>query len=185
MPFIRTAPMVRPIHPLLKAYLRHRGMGYVRRGMGQCYDATGAEVDCALTSSLSMPPVSSTPLPGTTDIGTNINLPGLTNTGLPITTPTTQTATPSTLTSILASIPGLLQSGVQTYNVLQGPGLVPGTQAIYNPATGQYYNPTTGQVVNPSGITTGAITADLSAYMPIILIGGGLLIAVMLLGGKR
>ena len=184
MPFIRTARVVRPMHPILQAALRQRGMGYARRGMGQCYDDTGAEVDCALTSSISMPAVTSTPLPGTTDIGTNINLPGLTNSGLPVTTPTTQTATPSTLTSILASIPGLLQSGVQTYNVLQGPSLVAGTQAIYNPATGQYYNPTTGQVVNPTGVTT-YMPTGVTTYMPILLIGGGLLVAAMLLRGKH
>jgi hypothetical protein len=162
MPFIRTAPVARPMHPIIRAYLKQRGLRGYRRGMGQD-DSTTTDDESILSL-----PVAGGVLP--------LELLNPT-TGTPISTTAT---TPSTLTSVLSSLPGLLQSGVQTYNVLQGPSLVAGTNAIYNPATGQYYNPTTGQVVNPSGIT-------LSAYMPIILIGGGLLVAAtaMLLGGKH
>ena len=156
MPFIRTAP-IRPLHPITRAYLR-------RRGMGQ--DSTSGVTD------LPDIPAGQT---GNIDVGT-----------LPTYVPVSSVSTgPSDLSTILASIPGLLKTGVQTYNVLQGPSLIAGTNAIYNPATGQYYNPTTGQVVNPTGVTTGAITADLSAYMPIILIGGGLFLVAMLFGGKH
>ena len=152
MPFIRTA---RPLHPLVRAYMKRRGMGQDDSGVTPLPDIPAGQT-------------------GNIDVG-----------ALPTFVPAA--SGPSDLSQILSSLPNLLKTGVQTYNVLQGPSLVAGTNAIYNPATGQYYNPTTGQVVNPTGITTGAITADLSAYMPIILIGGGLLAVALalLFGGKH
>ena len=58
------------------------------------------------------------------------------------------------LSSFLNSITGSAAGAAKLYQTLQGPSLVAGTNAIYNPATGQYYNPTTGQVVNPGGTST-------------------------------
>lgn len=159
MPFIRTAP-TRPLQPIVRAYLR-------RRGMGQDTTAT---------------------LP--TDIfsgSSSTDTSGNTYATLPNVFSGTPTTSPSPLTTLLQNIPGLAVTGVNLFQQLQGPALVPGTQAIYNPATGQYYNPSTGQVVYPTGqsVFGGFNAAGLTSYMPVILIGGGLLVVAMMFGGKH
>jgi hypothetical protein len=75
-------------------------------------------------------------------------------------------------------------AATRAYQSLQTPGLIPGTQAIYNPQTGQFYNPSTGQVVSPAG---GSFPSVPSVSTPMLLIGGllvgGLVLFSML--GKR
>lgn len=89
------------------------------------------------------------------------------------------------LSTFLSSLTGSAASAAKLYQTLQGPSLIPGTNAIYNPATGQYYNPTTGQVVNPSGVSTlGLPSIDPNS----LLLYGGLTVgAIFLLSmlGKR
>jgi hypothetical protein len=75
-------------------------------------------------------------------------------------------------------------TGIQLFNATQTPALIPGTQAIYNKATGQYYNPSTGQVVNPIGATMAtALTSSPLLLVGGLVLGGLLLFSVM--GGRR
>jgi len=81
------------------------------------------------------------------------------------------------LTNLFNSLTQAAVAGQKIYLTSQQPGLVPGTNAIYNPATGQYYNPTTGQVVNAPGApgtTSSLFPAGLSTANlgPILLFGG-------------
>jgi len=158
MPFIRTA---RPLHPMVRAYLRRRGMGQDTSvnlptdtfGGGSSYTDPSGNTYVTLPSDFSGSPSSM----------------------------------PSALTSFLQSIPSLATTGLNIFQRVQGPSLVPGTQAIYNPSTGQYYNPSTGQVVYPTGqsVFGGFNAAGLTSYMPVLLIGGGLLVVALMFGGKR
>jgi hypothetical protein len=84
------------------------------------------------------------------------------------------------LSSFLNSLTGDAAAATKIYQQLQGPSLVAGTNAIYNPATGQYYNPTTGQVVEASGLST-ANFSQLSAMLPTIMLYGGLALGAYLL----
>jgi len=156
MPFIRTA---RPLHPMVRAYLR-------RRGMGQDTSAT---------------------LPTDVFSGSSTDTSGSTYAPLPTDVFSGGGSAPSPLTSFLQNIPGLATTGLNIFQRIQGPALVPGTQAIYNPSTGQYYNPSTGQVVYPTGqsVFGGFNPAGLTSYMPVLLIGGGLLFVALMFGGKR
>jgi hypothetical protein len=95
------------------------------------------------------------------------------------------------LSQLVNSVSAAAANAGKLYNSLQTPALIAGTNAIYNAATGQYYNPTTGQVVNANG--TGVVgTLDLSsisAYLPSIMLFGGLAVGAFLLirmtGGGR
>jgi len=82
------------------------------------------------------------------------------------------------ITNFLNALTGSAAAGVKVAQAIQGPSLIPGTNAIYNPLTGQYYNPTTGQVVNP----TGASTLGLPTIAPTtLLMYGGLAVGAFLL----
>lgn len=76
-------------------------------------------------------------------------------------------------------------TATQLIKSLQTPGLIAGTQAIYNPQTGQFYNPQTGQVVNPVGVspTSNIPLAGLTSS-PLLLGGlalGGIVLLVVAL----
>jgi hypothetical protein len=85
------------------------------------------------------------------------------------------------LSQLLSGLTGDAASAAKIYQSLQTPSLIPGTNAIYNAATGQYYNPTTGQVVNPSGISTLGVPTDISAALPQLLLFGGLAVGAMVI----
>jgi hypothetical protein len=89
------------------------------------------------------------------------------------------TSAPFNWTALMNSITGAAKVGSQIYLQNQTPSLIPGTQAIYNKATGQYYNPTTGQVVNPIGSALSSI--PFSSNMGPILLYGGLALGAVLL----
>lgn len=155
MPFIRTA---RPIHPMVRAYLKRRGMGQ-DTSVNLPTDTFGSITDTSGNTYATIPDVFS-------------GSPGVSS------------SSPSSLTSFLQAIPGLATTGLNIFQRVQGPSLVPGTQAIYNPSTGQYYNPSTGQVVNPTGATLG--TSPIASSIPLLLIGGGvILVAALFMGGRR
>lgn len=152
--------------------LRRPGVA-ARRGMGQDDDDTSdyyvSPIDVATvpTNVLSLTP------------GANLADNPLSQTPVP-TTPASSSG--FNLSSLLGSLTQSAAAAQRLYLQGQSPSLVPGTNAIYNPATGQYYNPTTGQVVNAPGITgsTSAISADLTAYLPTILLVGGIGLAAVL-----
>jgi hypothetical protein len=198
MPYLKKPTPARVMMPLLNQVLagggsRARGMGQVRRrlrsainrsrGMGQCYDELGDTIDCdtgAVLSAVTPQPVL-TPI---TDTDTS-SLPITYDTGTTSLNPVSSVAPSSsatTLSSLLSSITNAAAAGVKLYQVAEGPSLVPGTSAIYNPATGQYYNPTTGQVVNANGTATGSVIgSELTTYLPTILLYGGLALGAYML----
>lgn len=174
---------------------RARGMGQVRRrlrsairrsrGMGQCYDELGDTIDCdtgtVLASNTVTPQPVLTPITDTDTSGLALSSNPLTTTLNPVST-TTPSSTGTSLSSLLSSITNAAAAGVKLYQVAEGPSLVAGTNAIYNPATGQYYNPTTGQVVNPNGTSTGSVIgSELTNYLPTILLYGGLALGAYML----
>ena len=165
--------------PFLTQYMKR----LKTRGMGQ--DSSGTTID---PSTGDIYDVGGNLIGNTSDYGSPAPLvPSVTS---QITYPVS-TTTPSSnglnLTNLLNSITTAAVNGTKIYQTLQGPSLVAGTQAIYNPATGQYYNPTTGQVVNapgtpgttstlfPAGLSSGSLSS-------ILLIGGIGLAAVLVIG---
>jgi hypothetical protein len=135
----------------------------------------------------SPPETVSTPVP--IDIGTFLEsqpLPTLPSPTIGSPTPVS-TVTPSStgtnLSSLLNSIVSGAAAGEKLYLGLQTPSLIPGTSAIYNPATGQTYNPLTGQVIGPGGTSVAGMPdlSSLTAYLPQILLFGGLGLAAILL----
>ena len=170
----------------LANYVQAVKKGMAGRGMGQ--DSTDTIVDptTGITYDLSGNVVSA-PLTPTNILAASTNLGG---TPLPISGSTPPTGSPATasnssgsfnLGNFLTGLTSDAASAAKIYNSLQTPSLIPGTNAIYNAATGQYYNPTTGQVVNPGGTSTLGIPTDLTQYMPQILLYGGLALGALLL----
>lgn len=141
----------------------------VRRGMGQD-DSSGdtylPPVDV---------PVNVLALTPGADLGSTVS------SGSPATA-SNPTGSGFNLSSLLNSLTGAAAGAEKIYLAGQSPSLVPGTNAIYNAATGQFYNPTTGQVVNPTGTSSlfpaGISTANLG---PILLYGGLALGAFLLI----
>jgi hypothetical protein len=99
----------------------------------------------------------------------------------PYSTVGSSTPSDNTLSGIFASLAQGAQSGIKLFQLAQGPGLIAGTNAIYNPSTGQFYNPQTGQVVNPAGSGVGPSIFPAGGIDPSLLLIGGLLIGGALL----
>lgn len=190
MPYVATQRTMRvtPLRRILLKTTRARGMGQDDGG-DETLSNLPVSVSPIDTSTL-LGPIDLSQLPVETGAPTVSPLPST----LPSPTPTTvATTTPSStgfnLTNLFNALTSAAVAGQKIYLGTQQPSLVPGTNAIYNPATGQYYNPTTGQVVNPSGLTTTSPLTSLtsSSLGPILLIGGlalgGILIISML--GRR
>lgn len=181
MPYMRRASVSRrPGVATRSPFLR-----WVPGGMGDlCDDGEGGYYDCG--TPVVTQPVATLPVgPSTTDL-LNLSLPPVNP--LPATPTPVSTTTPSSsgfnLTNLFNSLTGAAVAGQKIYLSSQAPGLVPGTNAIYNPATGQYYNPTTGQVVNAPGIPGSLFPSGLStSNMGPILLFGGLAIGAFLLIG--
>jgi len=160
--------------PYVNVVRRGRVIVMPRRGMGQ---DDGTNID------LSQLPV---------EIGPEVTLPPVTMPApTPAPTPAPSGAAPSTaqsIASVLSAIAPAAAAGAQIYRSVQTPALVPGTTAVYNPATGQFYNPVTGQVVSPAGPSTLGIPSIGGIDPTMLLIGGGILAAILVLsmaGGRR
>jgi hypothetical protein len=80
----------------------------------------------------------------------------------------------SQITSIFTSA---AQAGVAVFKATSSPSLIPGTNLVYNPATGQIANALTG-------LTGTQVASSISSLMPLFLIGIGLVL-VMSLAGKK
>ena len=90
------------------------------------------------------------------------------------------TATGLTAAQISQIFTSASAAGINIFKATSSPSLIPGTNLVYNPATGQMANATYGGL---TGSQIGAIgTLDLTPYIPMILIGGGLLLVVMMMG---
>lgn len=157
MPFVHVG---RPRHS--RRVLRMRGMGDPPTDViqdpstGIYYDLSG-NVVTPVDTTVSIPVFGQPPGSGP------VSLPG-SSAGL----------TPQ---QIIAAFNQAAAGAINIFKQTQAPGLIAGTQAIYNPATGQYYNPSTGQVVNPTGAT---IATSLATSPNLLLIGGVVIAGVVL-----
>ena len=90
------------------------------------------------------------------------------------------TATGLTAAQISQIFTSASAAGINIFKATSSPSLIPGTNLVYNPATGQMENATYGGL---TGSQISAIsTSSLTAYLPMILLGGGLLLVVMMMG---
>jgi len=193
MPYMQLArSQPAPRSPLLRL-IPERGMGQdgsvdtiVDPSTGITYDLSGNVV--TPQPIVSMPSV--TPTDTFSSWFNSLSAPSTSTSASTVGTPVS-TSTPSSgglnLANLFSAITNAAIAGQKIYLTAEGPSLVPGTNAIYNPATGQYYNPTTGQVVNAPGVTGGSSTlfpAGLSTANlgPILLFAGLALGAVLLIG---
>lgn len=177
MPYMRKqAPAQVPFLTQYMKRLKTRGMGQDSSGTDTIVDPTTGDTYDLSGNLLSLG--TSGPAPLVPSVTSQITYPVST---------TTPSSNGLNLTNLLNSITTAAVNGTKIYQTLQGPSLVAGTQAIYNPATGQYYNPTTGQVVNAPGTpgtTSTLFPAGLSSssLSSILLIGGIGLAAVLVIG---
>ena len=176
MPYVRRGGS----HVRLAQYVANvraaRNHGMSGRGMGQdSLDAGGFSVDPGIDAGGF--PIDTTPIVDTTPVTVDTGI-------LP--TPTTNPSTPFDWTKLIQSLTGGAAAGSQIYRSLQAPGLVPGTNAIFNPATGQFYNPLTGQVVNPVGVSPSSnIPLAGLTSSPFLLIGGVVIVGVVIVAMTR
>ncbi len=90
------------------------------------------------------------------------------------------TATGLNAQQIASIFSSAANAGINVFRATSSPSLIPGTSLVYNPATGQMENAMYGGL---TGGQIGAIgTLDMTPYIPMILIGGGLLLVVMMMG---
>ena len=166
VPSVRqTAPNFRPIRGLT-------------RGMGDDYtdptDPTTTIGDPTVTDlpdqpllppiSLNLgPPLSSSPPPLTPSEVAQGQYNNLITSGDTSTNTSGQSAA-----QLLAAIAQAGAAGSAIYKSTQSPSLVAGTGLVYNPAT--------GQLVNASGVLPTAATSSISSLLPLLLIGGAILL---------
>jgi hypothetical protein len=150
-------------------------------GLGQiCTDPeTGDAVDCGSTSpsAPSTPPIVIPPMPPVTGpVGGSVNScpsgeyldPSSGLCLLSPSSPGSSTSTPTTPSSSLttAQLAALISSsGSAASSVIKAtssPYVIPGTNVLYNPAT--------GQIVGASGLTSSTLDASLSGIMPLLLL---------------
>lgn len=91
---------------------------------------------------------------------------------VPIGAVNTSTGQPVTATQIAALIAQAAGGANAVYKSTQSPYVIPGTNVVYNPATGQY--------ANAAGIAAAGLGTSLGGMLPLLLIG---LVVVML--GKK
>jgi hypothetical protein len=137
-----------------------------------------------------------------TDLST-LTLPDLTS--LPTATPTLDSSiygslSPSQLVSVLSSIPGstaspnpgsssgitagqiaaifsgVSNSALNVYRATSSPSLIPGTNSIYNPATGQILG---------ASLTGSEISSTIGSLLPLLLLAGGGLLLFSVMGKGR
>lgn len=171
----------------LANYVQAVRKGMSGRGMGQ--DDSGFDDTSVPTNIMQLTPGADLSSIGSTFFG---DLSGgissfdssITGGSTPATgSPATASNASGSVSSFLTGLTADAASAAKIFNSLQTPALIPGTNAIYNAATGQYYNPTTGQVVNPNGSGTLGLPTDLSSALPQILLFGGLALGAMVLLG--
>jgi hypothetical protein len=73
----------------------------------------------------------------------------------------------------------LISQAITTGGVLASKALTPVPTVTYNPATGFYS--ATGGATLPSSIATSQVTSELSAYLPLILLGGGAILLISMM----
>jgi hypothetical protein len=92
---------------------------------------------------------------------------------------TTSTGSSSGVTpaSIAAAIAAAANAATGVYRATSTPSVIPGTNAIYNPAT--------GQITNAGLLSTSGLGTTLSSMLPLLLLVGGGLLLVSAMGKGR
>ena len=70
-------------------------------------------------------------------------------------------------------------TGIAVFKATSSPSLIPGTNLVYNPATGQVSSATG---LNSAGLASVDIASQLTSMLPILLLGGGAILVVMMMG---
>lgn len=163
-------------------------------GLGQDDDSGSVDLSAGLTYTgdtgssvdLSMPDITGTyTAPSSTDLtGSN---PDILSSALPTgATSTSSSSSSSTTAQDIAALGPVLAAASKAIATATGPYAIPGTNYIYNPATGQIlmggvpvgtYNSLTG--------TASALSAGISAYLPLLIGVAAIVGIVMLMGGKK
>lgn len=126
-------------------------------------------------------PTCGEPIPPAPSSGTNLNTGTLNPYAptYPSTTPSTAVPSGSTLAQDLTALGPLLSSAAKSISIASGPYAIPGTNYIYNPATGQImfggtavgmYNPATGAITVGSGATSSLFYMGIAAVVVIVLV---------------
>jgi hypothetical protein len=144
---------------------KRRGLGRQRLwGLGQDVDPYASYADPGYSAYGNTAPIFSDASGGTTDVnplsptfGQTIAAPG----------------------SISAQNAGLLSTAITTAGKVGTQAIIGSPTLTYNPATGQYT--ATGGATIPSSLS---ISSAISSYLPIILLGGGLLLLVSAMGKR-
>jgi hypothetical protein len=174
---------------------RYRGF----RGLGQvCTDDEGDIIACpdsgdspgtTTTTSLLYPDTTATPSSTSGDytsflLGTDSSFGSspLANSAV---NSSSSSSSNSTTAQDIAALGPALSAAAKGLTAASGPYQIPGTNYIYNPATGQIL--LNGAAVGMYNSTTGALTAlsSVSSMLPLILGAGALLVIVMMIGGKK
>jgi hypothetical protein len=149
---------------------RRLGLGRQRlRGLGQdVADPYAAYSDPNFSAYGSAAPIFSDASGGTTDVNPLSPTFGQTIAG-----------TSSVPGSISAQDAALLSTAITTAGKVGTQAIIGSPTLTYNPATGQYT--ATGGATIPSSLS---ISSAISSYLPIILLGGGLLLLVSAMGKR-
>jgi hypothetical protein len=127
---------------------------------------TPVAVDPSLVAAINALPTGSTIPPGS-----------LPSTAQLATIATQGTSTGLTAAQISQIFTSAAQSGVAIFKATSSPSLIPGTNLVYNPATGQIANALTG-------LTGSQVASSLTSLMPMLLIGLGLILVLSMAGKK-
>lgn len=92
---------------------------------------------------------------------------------VPLGAKNTSTGQPVTAAQVAKLIAQAAAGASAVYKSIQGPYVVPGTNVVYNPATGQY--------ASASGVALQGGTLNLGGLLPLLLIGG----LVLVMSGGR
>jgi hypothetical protein len=100
-------------------------------------------------------------------------------------TTSTSSSSSSTLAQDLTAAAPLITASAKAIAAATGPYAIPGTNYVYNPATGQML--LNGAAVGTYNPATGQLTAlgTVSSYLPLLLGIGAVLALVMVMGGRK
>ena len=87
------------------------------------------------------------------------------------------------ISQLVGSLSAAAQAAVKTFNATQSPGLIPGTNLVYNPATGAVINQA-GTTIGAAGQAAASVASALSPTL-IAVLAVGLVAVIALSGGRR
>ena len=90
------------------------------------------------------------------------------------------TSTGLTTAQITSIFSAAANAGVAVFKATSSPSIIPGTNLVYNPATGQV---SSASGLTSSGLASVDIASQLTSMLPILLLGGGAILLVMMMSG--